>query len=398
MQIVVAGGGPAGATCAKVLAKAGIRTIMIEASPDGDKPCAGGLPSILLDRYPVPELLIKKKATGVVFEAPSGYRVNADFPKGRFIATVIRREFDSHLRWLAEDAGAISVRGRVLGYDSKGSQILVRYNDIDGVTRTTEADFVIGADGAWSRIAYQTMGDHLPMVVALQEIIAPKEERMAELGNRCIFNYNPAVSSDYYGWIFPKGNTVSVGVGTHMDNRDSLESNLKRMKELNADLLEGGETITRNGAMIPAGLYPEYGKDRVLLTGDSAGFVLPACGEGIYYAMRSGEIAANVVIDLGPKRPDIIVSKYTDLCNAEFFSIFNYFRKIEKITYSSVMNREIFVRLTKDKFMSRKILNAFSTKERYKTPFLKKIAVSFSLLALRAYVAASVSRQPGFGK
>jgi geranylgeranyl reductase len=398
MQIVIAGGGPAGASCAKVLAKAGIRAIMIEASPDGDKPCAGGLPSILLERYQIPDLLIKKKATGVVFEAPSGYRVNTDFPKGQFIATVNRKEFDSHLRWLAEDAGAISVRGRVVSYDSKGSQILVRYNDIDGVVRTTEADFVVGADGAWSRIAYQAMGDHLPMVVALQEIISPKADRMAELGNRCIFNYNPAVSPDYYGWIFPKGNSVSVGVGTHMDNKQNLEDNLKRMKELHADLLDGGETVTRNGALIPVGRYPEYGKDRIVLTGDAAGFVLPACGEGIYYAMRSGEIAANVIKDLGPKRPDIVVSKYTDLINAEFNPIFRYFKKIEKIALSSPINREVLVRLADDKFMSRKILNAFSTKERYDTPFFKKVAVFFHLIGLRTYVAMKVANQPGFGE
>lgn len=398
MQIVVAGGGPAGATCARVLARAGIRTVMIEASPDGDKPCAGGLPSILLEQYKIPELLIKKRATGVLFEAPSGFQVSADFPKDQFIATVNRREFDSHLRWSAEDAGAISVRGRVLGYDSKGSQILVRYNDIDGITRTTEADYVIGADGAWSRIAAQTMGEHLPMVVALQEIITPSQDRMAKLGDRCVFNYNPAVSPDYYGWIFPKGNTVSVGVGTQMDNKQNLEVYLQRMKELNSDFLEGGEVITRNGAMIPAGQYPIHGKDRILLTGDAAGLVLPACGEGIYYAMRSGEIAANVIKDLGVKRPDIVASRYTDIINAEFSSIFRYFRKIENITYSSTINREVFVRLTTDRFMSRKILNAFSTKQHYRTPFLKKIAVGFQLLAIRSKVALSVSKKPGFGK
>ncbi len=398
MQIVVAGGGPAGATCARVLAKAGIRTVLIEASPDGDKPCAGGIPSVLLDQFRIPDLLIKKRATGVLFQAPSGYEVYADFPDGQCIATVDRREFDSHLRWAAEDAGAILVHGRVLGYNEKGSQILVQYLDPDGTTHTTEAHYVIGADGAWSRIAKQAMGYNLPMVVAMQDVISPTEDRMAELGNRCIFNYNPAVSPDFYGWMFPKGNSVLVGVGTRFKNKSQLKSYLSRMKELNFDLLEGGEVLKRNGALIPVGLYREHGVNRVLLTGDSAGFVLPACGEGIYFAMKSGEIAAEIIKEFGAKRPDLVVTKYTDLVNAEFSSIFKYFRKIENLMLQSVINREVFVRLAGDKFLAQKILRAFSTKIHTKTPFFKKFTMFFNILAIRMNVALSISKQPDFGK
>ncbi len=398
MQIVIAGGGPGGASCARTLSKAGIRTVLIEASPNGDKPCAGGLPSILFKQYTIPELLIKHRTTGVIFQAPSGLRVQTQFPDGQYIATVERREFDNHLRWLAEDAGAIIVNGRVIGYNEKGSQILVRYRDSDGTIHTTEADYVIGADGAWSRIAKQVMGERLPMVVGMQEEIVPTGDRLDILGDNCLFNYSPAVSSDYYGWIFPKGDRVSVGIGTNAKNKSKLPSLLSRMKELHSDLLEGGEVISRNGAYIPAGQYREHGSGRVLLVGDAAGFVLPACGEGVYFAMRSGEIAGETIRELGQKRPDILVSRYTDLVNAEFSEIFRYFAKIERITYSTAINREVFVRLTQDKFMANKILSAFSTKIRRRTPFFKKLAVLFNLMGIRLKVAMSISREPGFGE
>jgi len=398
MQIVVAGGGPAGATCARTLARAGVRAILIEASPLADKPCAGGLPSMLLERYQIPELIIKKKATGVIFQAPSGHRVNTEFPEDQCIATVIRREFDRHLRWLAEDAGAIMVTGRVLGYEEKGNKLLVRYKGEDGNSRTTEADYIVGADGAWSRIAKQTMGRRLDMVVAMQEQIRPEKSRLEELGPNCVFNFSPAVGRDFYGWIFPRDESVSIGVGTRMSNRDQLPGYLERMKELHSDLLEGGEIVTRNGAMIPCEQYHQHGSRRALLVGDAAGFVLPACGEGIYFAMRSGEIAAENLKKLGMTRSDIIVSKYTDMVNHEFSPVFRYFEKIERITYATPQNREVFVRLAEDRFMAQKILSAFASKERRRTPIFKKIGVMFKLLGLRLKVATSISRKPGFGK
>jgi len=397
MQIVIAGGGPGGATCARALSKAGIRTVLIEASPSAEKPCAGGLPSVLFEHYKIPNLLIKQRATSVIFQAPSGYRVKADFPEGQYIATVNRGEFDTHLRWIAEDSGAIMVTGRVLSYEEKGQQFLVRYRDNDGTVRTTEADFVVGADGAYSRIAMQAMGSNLPMVTGIQEEIAITDEAKALLGDSCVFNYSPAVSPDFYGWIFPKGNKVSVGIGSMGKNRDELLMYLERMKELHSDILKGGKVITRNGALIPSDQYKQYGNRRIILVGDAAGLVLPACGEGIYFAMRSGEIAGEVIADMGLKRPDILVSRYTDIVNAEFRQIFGYFRKVQRIAFSSPVNREVFVRLTRDKFMARKILSAFSTKERRRTPFFKKIGVSMALLGIRAKVH-SISKRPDFGK
>jgi len=387
MQVLVAGGGPAGAICARTLARAGIRTVLIEASPDSDKPCAGGLPSVLFEHYKIPDLLVKQRATGVLFQAPSGYSVEARFPEGEYIATVNRREFDSHLRWFAEDAGAIQVRGRVLGYEEKSSQLLVKYRGEEGNVRTTEADYLIGADGAWSRIAYKTMGRRLAMVVAMQELIELPQDRMDVLGGNCIFNYSPQVSPDYYGWIFPKGNHVSVGVGTRLENKGRLEEFLGKMKEINSEVLQGGKTISRNGAMIPSGHYKEHGRHRILLAGDAAGMVLPACGEGIFYAMRSGEIAARVIAQLGTSRPDIVVPRYTDLVNAEFSRIFRYFDKVERAVYDSVINREVFVRLASDRFMARKILSAFSTKTPKSTPIFRKFVVSLKLIGIRLKVA-----------
>jgi geranylgeranyl diphosphate/geranylgeranyl-bacteriochlorophyllide a reductase len=398
MQIVIAGGGPAGAMCARALAKAGVRTVLIEASMHGRKPCAGGLPSILLERYSIPELLIKQKNTGVIFHAPSGLEIPVDFPDGMCIATVDRQEFDTHLRWAAEDAGARIFPGRVIGYEDRSTQLMVQYRDDDGTVRTTEADFLVGADGATSRVAQQAMGSQLKSVIAIQEEIELSKEAIELLGKRCIFNYSPAVSPDYYGWVFPKGATASIGIGTRLENRDRITSLLDRMKEIHADVLKGGKILRRNGGLIPVGGYKEHGSRRVLLAGDAAGFVLPACGEGIYFAMRSGEMAAAAIVQYGRERPDILVSKYTDAVNNEFRSIFQYFEKIERLTYKSVETREMFVRLAQDDFMGKKILKAFAGKERVHTPPFKKMQVMFNLMSIRSKVAKEIAKNPDFGK
>lgn len=397
MQVVVAGGGPAGAVAARTLAKLGIRTVLIEAAPDADKPCAGAIPSVLLDRYPVPKLIIKSRCLGVIFQGPSGIRVPVDFPDGLYIATVQRSEFDSHLRFSAEDAGAMLVRGRVLGYEDKGGMLMIHYKDPDGAKRTTEADFLIAADGAVSRIARQTMGKQLPMVIAVQEEIEVDPGQLESLCNRCLFNYSPAVSPDFYGWIFPKDGYVSIGVGTRLDNRNKINDYLARMKEIHSDLIRGGKLIKRNGAMIPTSRYQQYGSNRIILTGDSAGFVLPAAGEGIYFAMRSGEMAASSIFKFARERPDLVVPKYTNLVNAEFNPVFRYFNRVQRIAYSSARNREVFVRLTQDKFMGQKILRAFASKNPRKTPPLKKLQVMFGLMAIRADVARRISKQADFG-
>ncbi|HDS30395.1 MAG TPA: geranylgeranyl reductase family protein [Firmicutes bacterium] len=398
MQIVIAGGGPGGASCARVLAKSGIRTVLIEANPGGEKPCAGGIPSMLIDRYKIPDLLIKRKTSRAIFVAPSGLKVETDFPRDMYLGTVKRNEFDSHLRWSAEDAGVRIVQGRVLDYEQKGIKLFIHYKDFDGTLRTTEADFLVGADGAVSRIAQQAMGRALPSVVAIQEEIALPEETMRNIGKFCIFNYSPAVSPDYYGWVFPKDDRVSVGVGTRYENRRMLNALLKRMKRFHENELEGGEVIKRNGALIPSGQYDEHGSGRVVLVGDAAGLVLPACGEGIYFAMRSGEIAGETIASLIRTRPDLIVTRYTNLVNEEFQPIFRYFEKIERLTYQSAESREIFVRLARDKFMARKILKAWVAKEHVPTPIFKKIKVGMDLLVIRKQVRDTIARQPNFGK
>ena len=101
------------------------------------------------------------------------------------------------------------------------------------------------------------------------------------------------MSPDFYAWIFPHGDTASVGVGS-ANKGFALRDAVGRLRAREG--LDGCETIRREGAPIP--LKPlrrwDNGRD-VLVTGDAAGVVAPASGEGIYYAMAAGRESARAV-------------------------------------------------------------------------------------------------------
>ena len=99
---------------------------------------------------------------------------------------------------------------------------------------------------------------------------------------RCDVYYQGKVSPDFYGWVFPHGDTVSVGTGS-MHKGFSLRDSVGELRK--ATGLDQLETIRSEGAPIPLHPLPRWDDGHsVLLAGDAAGVVAPASGEGIYYA------------------------------------------------------------------------------------------------------------------
>ncbi len=110
---------------------------------------------------------------------------------------------------------------------------------------------------------------------------------------RCDVYYQGKLSPDFYGWVFPHGDTASVGTGS-AHKGFSLRGAVGALRE--AAGLDGVETIRREGAPIPLKPLTRWDNGRdVVLAGDAAGVVAPASGEGIYYAMAGGRLAAEAV-------------------------------------------------------------------------------------------------------
>ncbi|MFH1514687.1 MAG: geranylgeranyl reductase family protein [bacterium] len=363
MQVIIAGGGPAGAIAAGKLSANGIRTILFERKLDNDKTCAGGIPSALVKEFDIPDEIIHQKCRNIRFYAPSGFMVELEFPDSGFLATVRRNEFDRYLREWAISRGAIIEEKEVSGYEMSDDGIKVNYKDSGGVHYWAKADYLIGADGAVSRIAKILKKDRLEYVASIQEFIKPNRDGMAHWDGVSELFYSSEISPNYYGWIFPHRDYVALGVGARYEHAKKIEKYLENLKNLNSRWLNGGEVIKRATALLPATQYSEPASDRVFLIGDAAGFVLPGSGEGIYYAMKSGQFAAEAIVGKHLEHHTNPELTYNSKCDREFRQNFNYFRRIEKITFKNDYTREIFVRFCREPGAAVNALSVFSIKK-----------------------------------
>jgi geranylgeranyl reductase len=302
---VIVGGGPAGATAADQLARAGLKVVLLDRG-GRVKPCGGAVPPRLLRDFAIPDSLVVAHARGARIVAPSNRVV--DMPiEGGYVGMVDRDCFDEWLRARAAGNGAERRAGSFVGIDRAGDgTAIIRYRPSgakpDDVPASIVTRAIIGADGANSPVARHSIpkGGKPRNVFAYHEVIrAPRagedggEGGAAFDSDRCDIYYQGALSPDFYAWIFPHGDTASVGVGSARKGF-SLRGAVRDLRGIAG--LAGCQTIRSEGAPIP--LRPrrrwDNGRD-VVLAGDAAGVVAPASGEGIYYAMYSGGLAADAV-------------------------------------------------------------------------------------------------------
>lgn len=383
-DVVVIGGGPSGATAAAELAAAG-RSVLLLDRDGRTKPCGGAIPPRLIRDFAIPDALLVARVTSARMISPSDRRVDIPIENG-FVGMVDREAFDPWLRERAVSSGAQLRRG----------QFTELTRDVDGMARihyrepgrdragralSVRARAVIGADGATSEVARQAVpgADQMRYVFAYHEIIrSPQATDAGFDGRRCDVVYRGALSPDFYSWVFPHGATTSVGTGS-AHKGFSMRGAVSALRE-QAGL--DGETLRREGAPIPMRPLPRWDNGRdVLLAGDAAGVVAPASGEGIYYAMVGGQLAAQaveVLLQTGNAKALRMARKQFMRMHGKVFWVLGI---LQRFWYSSEKRRERFVTICKDPDVQRLTFEAYMNKKLVRRKPMAHVRIFFKDLA-----------------
>jgi len=282
-DVVVIGGGPSGATAARVAAEKGVKVLLAEESIPLNKKvrCTGLISLRALEHSGVKGDFIIREIRGAFIYTPGGRRLSLN---GREIKAVVidRRKFDQRLLNRAREAGVEVRTGcRAVGLD--GNRIKLKQ---DGTDIVEEAGVIIGADGPKSKIAgWAGLPSPRKLLPAIQAIIPfrPEREDFVEV------YLGRDVAPNFFAWCVPASDGFArVGLGT--DGAKNLKLLLDRLLEKR---FSRGEVEIGMG-VIPIGVCTKTFTDNVLLVGDAAGQVKPTSGGGIYTGISCASIAGEV--------------------------------------------------------------------------------------------------------
>lgn len=375
-DVIVIGGGPSGATAANDLARAGCDVAFLDRA-GRIKPCGGAIPPRLIEDFSIPESQLVAHIYTARMLSPTGRSVDIPIENG-FVGMIDREHFDEFLRARAVSNGATRLTGTYLRLerDVEGTHVVYR-DKASGEEMRLATKLVIGADGARSVVAKTEVpgGDKIPYVIAYHEIIKAPPAGNGYDPKRCDVIYDGRISPDFYGWVFPHGDQVSVGMGTGIDGID--------LKAATADLraasgLSGCETIRREGAPIPLRPMDRWDNGRdVVLAGDAAGVVAPSSGEGIYYAMVGGRVAATAAqaaLATGRASKLRLARK---LFIKEHGTVFKVLRSMQDAYYKSDERRERFVSLCHDVDVQKLTFEAYMNKKLVSARPLAHLKIGF---------------------
>jgi flavin-dependent dehydrogenase len=319
--VAVLGGGPAGAVAAHNLAAAGLETIVLDEKLAWEKPCGGGITFKAYDRYPflIDNDTPKRYVTETVVAAdPSGSaRMKLTHP----LLIYSRYDLNNMLLHRAASAGAEIEKARVTGVERIGDRWRVSTR-----TSSIDADFCIVAMGA--RNPFRDLGTEWT-----------PEDTSTALGYFVTAD-QPHVDIQFlpefegYIWVFPRHGHLSVGICGKGETATSAKARLHRYMDDKGIPYKDQQFY---GHMLPSLEAPKWRSNRIsgdrwIAVGDSAGLVDPITGEGLYYAVRSADLASQVILGGAPVEKK--TASYQSLLWRDF---------VEDLAFGSTLAKRLFL-------------------------------------------------------
>ncbi|MBV9302005.1 MAG: NAD(P)/FAD-dependent oxidoreductase [Acidobacteriaceae bacterium] len=304
-SVAVLGGGPAGASVAERLARAGLKTILLDEKLAWEKPCGGGVTYKAYSQYPylIENETPKKLVTDTFLAAPKAgeYKMALSRP----LVIYSRIDLNGMLLRRAEEAGAEIEKERVLGIErtSTGWRIRTRPGKL-------EADYCVIATGA--RNPLRDVGTQYTAQDTMYALgyFVPSDQAHIDI------QFLPNLEG--YIWVFPRSGHLSVGICGKSESAQCLRGRLERYMDEHGICRKDGKFY---GHMLPSLERKGWRNNRLagdgwMAVGDAGGLVDPITGEGLYYAVRSGDLASQVL--LTDEEPETRAERYRQAISRDF--------------------------------------------------------------------------------
>lgn len=310
-NVLIIGGGPAGATAARELNKQGIENILLEKDFSFKKPCGGGLMLRAFAEFEIPESLIQKRVKKIKIVSPQEKEAEVDISQTP-LTVVNRQEFDAALRQMAQQGGTKMIEAKAYNIEV-GENIKVRARSYTDEIEI-EAKYIIAADGVNSlirkRLRHETPARVLTHYIDIEDVQT----------DSCQFWFGKDIAPGHYAWIFPHHQGVNIGVCC--DDPKEISSCMDRF--LNKAGVPPHSNTKVKGYFIPQWEREVYYEQGVFFVGDSASMVLPFTYEGIYYAMKSAVMAVEAIAKDEPLL-------YEKRWKTEYAKKFRFLKLLQKI-------------------------------------------------------------------
>jgi flavin-dependent dehydrogenase len=291
-EISIVGGGPAGSLCGERLATAGFKVTIYDERMTWEKPCGGGLTHKAIEAYPF--LLDSPQPKRIVRKAElissGGHR--AQFEMNRPIVIYARKVLNQLLLDRAIAAGCTAVCSRVTNVDTNGARVRLT---AQGEERWS--DFIVLAAGARNQLLPETTALGSKDLEVTLGYFVPTDEDIIKVKFLKEF--------EGYLWSFPRADHLSVGICAKMG-----QSSTQVLRRHLDDFVED-EKIPRAGAKFYSHVLPSPEAHTIrsrrisgrnwAMAGDAAATVDPITGEGLYYALRSGDLLAQAIAEGAPE-------------------------------------------------------------------------------------------------